>query len=393
MSVGVGEPVASPFRWRLSHRPDTRFGHAAGGVAGVLIVAALVAFVTAIDNDDPQIAGVLLSIVLLVAAVLAGYWQRGPVRSAAVTALVLTFPVLWISAVIGDGEGTGQSDVRLVFILITVSYLVLYLVTWTRGRGVLLGGALFVAASWIVFEVADQPLGFGVSGPFARVGFNEPNPFGTDNSRSVAVVMVLIGLGFLAATAILDRRSRHGIATPFLVVGAIYAIFGAYALGVDADSVYETGVFLAIAGLAIGAAGVFGDRRATSWLGALLLLGGAVTVVAKGTEDSASGGGSEEVFGLFALSAAAVVLLIGMFVARFTHEPVDGGEPVVETPPAPEPSLIAAVPEAPATQAPATEAPAAETPAAEAPTVETPTTPPPTTPPPAEPPPEPSTDS
>ena len=82
MTLDTDAPVASPFRWRLEHRPDTRFGHAAGGVAGALVVAAMVAFVAAIDNDDPQVAGVLLSIVLVVAAVVAGYWhpRPGPVR-------------------------------------------------------------------------------------------------------------------------------------------------------------------------------------------------------------------------------------------------------------------------------------------------------------------------
>jgi hypothetical protein len=364
VTVGVDDRAPSPFRWRIEHRPDTRFGHAAGGVAGALVVAAMVAFVAAIDNDDPQVAGVLLSIVVLAAAVFAGYWQRGPIRSAAVTAIVLAFPVLWIFAVIGDGDRTKASDVRLVFILITVSYLAMYLLTWTRGRGVLLGGTLFVAASWIVYEVADPSSGFGFrgGGPFGGGGLDSSNPFGNDNSRAVAVVMVLIGVGFLAATALLDRRRRHGIATPFLVVGAIYAILGAYALGADMDSVYATGIFVALAGLAIGAAGMFGDRRATSWLGALVLLGGAVTVVAQGTEDSASGGGGEELFGLFALVAAVVLLVIGIFVARTANEPLDGGEPIIDTTPLPEPSLIAAVPDSPAPEAAAAEAPVVEPP-------------------------------
>lgn len=360
MTTDIEERSPSAFRWRLEHRPDTRFGHAAGGVAGALVVAAMVAFVAAIDNDDPQVAGALLSIVVIAAAVFAGYWKRGPIRSAAVTAVVLALPLLWIFTVIGDGNDVARSDIRLVLILIAVSYVAMYVLTWTRGRAVLLGGALFVLASWITFEVADGSTPFslgGVSGPFGRLGTS--NPFGDDNSRAVAVVMVLIGLGLLAATAILDRRNRHGVATPFLVVGAIYAIFGAYALGVDMESVYETGIFVALAGLAIGAAGIFGDRRATSWLGALVLLGGAVTVVAQGTEDSASGSGGEELFGLFALVAAAVLLVIGIFVARMAHEPLDGGEPAVERPPPsePEPALVAAAPETPTIE-PTADAPA-----------------------------------
>jgi hypothetical protein len=366
VTLDADAPVASPFRWRLAHRPDTRFGHAAGGVAGVLVVAAMVAFAAAIDNDDPQVAGSLFSIAVLVAAVFAGYWKRGPIRSAAVTAIVLAFPLLWIFAVIGDGKGVGRSDVRLVFILITVSYVAMYLLTWTRGRGVLLGGALFVAATWLVSEVADDAPRFGISGPFGSSGLDNSNLFGDDGGRSVAVVMILIGVGFLGATALLDRSKRHGLATPFLVVGAIYAIVGAYALGIDtdADHAYAAGICLALAGLAIGAAGIFGDRRATSWLGAIVLLVGAVTVVAQGTEDSATGGGGEELFGLFALIAAAVLLVLGILVARTADEPLDGGEPVPDTPPPPpEPSLIAAVPETPVAETPVAETPATEPPA------------------------------
>src|SRR5262245_65627166 len=112
----------SAFRWRLTHRPDTRFGHAAGGVAGILVVAAGVAFTAAIDNDDPQIPGMVISAVLIVAAVLAGYWVRGPVRSAAVTTVVLAAPALWIFAVFGEGDGIERGDTRLILLLVAASY-------------------------------------------------------------------------------------------------------------------------------------------------------------------------------------------------------------------------------------------------------------------------------
>src|SRR5262249_14275925 len=45
MPAADGPAHESPFGWRLSHRPDIWFGHAAGGVAGVLVAAAVLAFV------------------------------------------------------------------------------------------------------------------------------------------------------------------------------------------------------------------------------------------------------------------------------------------------------------------------------------------------------------
>ena len=160
---------------------------------------------------------------------------------------------------------------------------------------------------------------------------------------------------------------------------------------------YAAGIFVAIAGLAIGLVGTLGHRRATSWLGAIVLLGGAATVVIQGTDDSVSGSGGEEVFGAFALIAAAVLLVIGVLIARVSGEPIDGGEPIpVKEPkpePEPEPALVAAAPAvttetAPeATSAPATTATtetAPETPPTPAEATEAPSAPAPAAPPPVD---------
>ena len=100
------------------------------------------------------------------------------------------------------------------------------------------------------------------------------------------------------------------------------------------------GIFVALAGLAIGLAGSLGRRRGTSYVGAAILLVGAVVVVGKGTSEAASGDGSAAVFGAFALIAAAVLLVVGVLVAHTTNEPIDGGEPAIVKPPAPEPEPV-----------------------------------------------------
>lgn len=375
----------SPFRWRVANRPDTRFGHAAGGVAGLFVVAAIVSFVFAIDDDDPQVAGIAFSILLIAAAIVVGFFVRGPVRSAAITCLVLALPLLWLFAVVGDADDVQRSDIRTILVLVVVSYVAMYVLTWTRGRAVFLGGALFVAANWLIFEIADQdtPFGFGAAEQLQR-GFDSSGTFSVeDNSRTVAIVAVMIAVVLLGAGAILDRRRAAGTATPFLVVGSIYAISGAFALGADIENVYATGIFVAIAGLAIGLAGTLGHRRATSWLGAIVLLSGAGTVVIKGTEDSVSGSGGEAVFGAFALIAAAVLLVIGVLTARVSREPTDGGEPIpVKEPkpgPEPEPALVAAAPAAtevaPETTSETAAMPVAETPPDAGPPPDAPTEP------------------
>jgi hypothetical protein len=352
----------SPFRWRLSHRPDLWFGHAAGGVAGVLVAAAILAFVIEVTDDDATLPGVGFNLLLIAAAVAVGFFVRGPVRSAAVAALVLAIPQFWAFAVVGDGEGIDRGDVRIILLLSVMTYAVFYLLTWTRGRAILLGLALLLFTNWIVFEVADQSTPFGRGTTQVTRGFDGSRGFvGNDDNRTeTGITELILAAVLLGGGVALDHRGRAGAATPLLLVGGLQAVSAAVVLGVDVDDVYATGAFVAVAGLAIGLAGTLGRRRGTSWVGATVLLVGALVVVVNGTNDAVSGrDGAGAVFGAFALVAAAVLLLIGVLVARAADEPLDGGEPIPIPPPAPEPE-----PE-PALVAATTETPTAETPTAE----------------------------
>jgi hypothetical protein len=288
---------------------------------------------------------------------------RGPARSAAVAALLFAIPQVWLFAIIGDGEGVDRGDFRIILLLSVATYVLFYALTWTRGRAVLLGLALLLFTSWIVFEVADQstPFGVGAAAQVQQRGFEGSPAFvgDDDNLTATGITEVLMAAVLLGGAVILDRRGRAGAATPLLVVGGVLAVQAAATLGADAEDVYVVGIFVALAGLAIGLAGSLGRRRGTSYVGAAILLVGAVVVVGKGTSDAASGDGSAAVFGAFALIAAAVLLVVGVLVARATNEPIDGGEPVIEKPPAPEPepALVGAP-----TEDTTAEAPPADTP-------------------------------
>ena len=235
----------------------------------------------------------------------------------------------------------------------------------------LLGVALLLFTNWIVFEVADQPTPLGVA-PVADapVGFAQEFGGSGDNLTESGVVELLMAAVLLGGAVALDRRGRAGAATPLLVVGGVQAVAAASTLGADVENVYAVGIFVALAGLAIGLAGSLGRRRGTSYVGAAILLVGALVVVGKGTSDSASGDGSAAVFGAFALAAGAALLLIGVLVAGATHEPLDGGEPVPEEPPPPDPGpapTLVGAPTAETSQSATAETPAPETSAAETP--------------------------
>lgn len=342
-SGGADGGGRSAFSWRVDQRPDVRFGHAAGGVAGILLAAAVVGFVVEVTDDDPTLPGVFFNLALIAAALFAGTRVRGPARSAGVAAIAIAVPLVWLFAIVGGGSGPERGDFRLIMLLTIACYAVLYVIGWTRGRAVFLGLAVLVAAGWLVFEVADQatPFGFDVAAQVQRHGLDDPGRalggVGRDDSTTqTALTEILIAAVLLGGATALDRRGRAGAATPLLLVGSLYAIGGSMTLGIDVDNGYAAGVFIAIAGLAIGLVGTLGQRRATSWLGAATLLAGALVVIAKATDDVVSGGdGAAAAFGAFALLGAAALLAIGSTVARSFDEPVDGGEPLPTSAPAP----------------------------------------------------------
>jgi hypothetical protein len=151
----------------------------------------------------------------------------------------------------------------------------------------------------------------------------------SDKTTETGLADLVIAVGFLGAAVVLDRRRRAGVATPFVAVGAFYAIVAAVVLADDVGEVALAGVFVAVAALAIGLVGSLGERRGTSWVGAFTLLVGTLVIVVKITIDTVSGSGGAAIYGGYALAAAAVLLAIGIVIARRCGEPIDGDEPTV----------------------------------------------------------------
>jgi hypothetical protein len=333
----MGEVVGSTgprLGWRVERRPRPGFAHVLGAAAGGFAVVGTVAFVVEATSDDPTAPGVALSLVLLAAALLLGLRAPGPIRSACVTAIVLSVPLLWFFAFFGGGS-FGRGEVRGVYLLTLASYLVLYLAGWTKGRAVLLAGVLIFFASWVAFEVADS----GTTGavPFqSEVGTSSGSTtfgsFSTDTagtSDSAAAAALVIGLVFLGTGAALDRRRYAGAATPFVAVGAFETLLGAVVLG-GRDSVLLGGLLAIAAGAVVGLVGGHGDRRrATTWIGVLAVFGGCVAVIADVAPSSAAA------VGAIAFGFALMLGVVAWWLAPVLGEPDDGDDhrPVPTAPP------------------------------------------------------------
>jgi hypothetical protein len=339
----TGDVIAgevSRLGWRAQRRPRPGFAHVLGAAAGAFAVIGIVAFVVELASDDPTAAGVGFDAALAIVAIVVGFFVPGPIRSACVTALVLTIPLVWLFALLGSGN-VGRGDIRVVYLLTLGCYLALYLVGWTRGRAIFLAGALLFFATWATFEVAG-------SGSNSVIPFQSEVSSGSSNSRfgvstdtaslsnasdttdSTAAVALVIGVIFIGAGALLDRRRLEGAATPFIVIGALETIIGAVVLG-GKESVLMGGLLAVAAGAIVGIVGGRGDRRrATTWIGVLVVFGGLVAVLVDISPNSAAGVGG------IALAFALVLGCLAWWLAPVLGEPDDGDErPTSPTDPPP----------------------------------------------------------
>jgi hypothetical protein len=330
----TAEPVrpglAARLGWRAERRPLPGFAHVLGAAAGAFLVIGVVAFVVEATDDDPTAPGVIFNLILIVAAVLLGMRAPGPLRSTCVTAIVLAVPVMWFFGFFGGGAA-GRGEVRGVYLLTLVTYAVLYLFAWTKGRAVFLAGALLVFASWAAFEVSDsnsvvpfQSELSTTSRGSTNFGLSDRSPFVTqdDTTDATATAALVIGLVFLAVGAALDRKRYEGAATPFVAVGAFETLAGAIVLGGN-DSVLLGGLLAIAAGAIVGLVGARGDRRrATTWIGVLAIFGGCVAVLSDIAPDSAAGVGG------IAFGFALVLGSVAFWLAPVLGEPDDGEKPV-----------------------------------------------------------------
>jgi hypothetical protein len=309
--------------WRAERRPEPGFAHTLGAAAAAFAVFAVFFVILEVTGDDATAPGVGFYLLLGIAAFLGGAQMGGPLRAAAVTALVFAVPLVWLFAFVGDGEG-GSGTVRVLYILIILSYLALYLFTWTKGHAVLLGLALFLLVSWVVWEIDTSAGPAPFQDQISNISNRSDAPFDisgnngagekTDETATAALVLGLLYLG--AATA-LDRKKLAGIATPFIAVGGISTVVGSIVLVRD-SSATAGGLTLAVSGAIVGLIGGLGtNRRFSTWFGVLLVVIGLSIVVGDNVHSNLG------TAGVFAALAAAVAVGAN-FIAPKLEEFVDG---------------------------------------------------------------------
>jgi hypothetical protein len=318
--------------WRARTRPASGFAHVLAAGAGAFAVFSVTELVTKIASTNQTAPGILLNLALAVAAFVAGMFLPGPVRSAAVVALVLSTPLIWLYAFFGNGQ-MDAGGLRGVYLLSAAVFLGLYAWQWTRGRAVFLAFSLFFVVSYLEFEVSRQLESGSSATSVPFLGGLLTNPFngpaqspgrvssllstsGFRTGNITATVALVLGVLFLVAAGLLIRRGYKGVATPFLVVGAVEGFAAAATLGPNERSVVLGGLLAAAVGTLLALAGTGNSRRGSVWIGVIAVVVSILAVLADATSDDLGRAG-------YSALVAVGLLFISLVVTHRLHEDQD----------------------------------------------------------------------
>lgn len=289
-------------------RPPPSLGHAAAGVGGALVAAAVVVLgIERWASTGESAQGVVLTLCLLAGSVVAMIRTTPPLAVAAVAASGVAAPA---AAFFLAASGGGFPSIREVAVLAGLLVACLYGVGPWRGHTFHL--ALLVVAGWLLaLTVGD--FAFTRSGGFRTVGDTITGAGGA----SMALGVVYLGLG-----SWLHDEGVRGVATPFLGVATLALPLGAFALLRDRNTVLQGAVLMA-AGAAIAFVGGRCRRRGLTWIGVGIIAFG-VALVPEGVTDSA------------VVAAVLIGALGAALVVVAQRAAALAGEPTVTPPPPPE---------------------------------------------------------
>ena len=409
--------------WRAEHRQTPWLSHAIGAFGGLLAAFGLVliAVETLPDEFDSGWSAALITALGLAGAILVPLVVNKPsVRAGAWVVVALLIPATLIF-VFAPPPFSGFDEIRAIVALTMAGYLTAFLLSFTKGRTVFLALFLILGYAWanaevsglageIDREVTNQNDFFALGSDdfdaqtiafesgfdeddFDRQfdedfdeGYNDPSDLdyyeedylGTDAFYGVSgedktVELGLLGLFFgglcLFGVVRADKKGFGGLAIAGTFIGATGLTNAAIAFGAKTEDLTGGGLIAIIAGLVVGWAGTFGQRRFTIWYGAFLATVGAILISADLSDSTVNDDGDYAalIVGVIFLLVGLAWVTVSILIAKVLKEPANGDDPEDNTDPdeapseppdSPEPASVAAEPTA---QAPAVEQPTVTT--------------------------------
>jgi len=305
---------------RVNRRPEPRFGTALAG-AGVALVV-LGALTVGGDNagdggTGSRLPGILLSLAVVVAGYALSFRARtGALGAAAVAASALALPV-FIGFLTFDNDQVPPLPFDTILLLSALVWAASYVISPARGHNLYLGAALLGTWLWLL-EAIEGLLSY----PFRTAGslfsLSTDNPFlGTRSApdqHTVGGITLVLAVASLVAGAVLDRRGRAGIATPFMFVGLVQLAIGV-ALFSDEWKQPGEGLAAVLLGLVVIWMGAIAGRRLTTWTGAAAVWLGLLLLIDEVLGDSATA------VGVAAMVSGIALVAVAHFVSSAWQEP------------------------------------------------------------------------
>lgn len=221
-----------------------------------------------------------------------------------------------VVAVRGDSYSSSESLAWWPLLLAAAVLVALWIIPGLQGRPFVLGTGLVVLAwgvtSFVGVTTADGPFDFYSS---SRPGSSDLTQFDPHSLlRAASLTAFLVGIAYLLIVLAADWFDWRGLATPFLVAGTISAASGAIGLLLD-PSLAWTLPFVAFA-IGLMLVGVFGQRKASTWIGGLALAPSLIILVTRML------GRSPERIQLTLLWGSAGLLVLAAAVASFIWGPM-----------------------------------------------------------------------
>jgi hypothetical protein len=267
-------------------RPVPRLSIALAGGGGALVAFGIDAAILGDTTSRGRAIGAAIIILCAALFVRLGVTHQPDLMSSAVGAGVIGLGTLG-GAIVAD-----HIDASWAPLVVGLLFLAAWVLPGFRGRPIMLGiGALLMVAA---FGSATASSGAGSTGVLGDVPFS-------DAVGDQQVVFLLAAAVLFALVWWLDRAGYFGVGTSLVVAALVSAFVG---VGEATSNLGDTGatILIVAVGLLVCFVGSHGDRRATTWWGALLTAIGLVGFfVATMTPDSVG-------------STAAVLLVSGLLL-------------------------------------------------------------------------------
>jgi hypothetical protein len=277
---------------------------ALAGAGGLVVGAGILSSATAALGERGTLAALAIVVVVLGYVAVTVLGKRPELRSAGVGAATIGIPALGLAM-----AGTDDVDQTVVVLVIAALYIVAWFLPGFRGRPVLLGLGVLSLASGIATALSSTADCSGEDAFFDERCYSDsllPDEVVRTLGQQGAIYLVLAAV-LLGAVWLHDRRGYHGIGTSFVVPGLLLAFTGASLLATRFDSTGGAALVAAV-GVVVCLVGSHGERRATTWWGAVLATVGVVALVLLAIEPSSEGGVRT------ALILAGAVLIAGPMI-------------------------------------------------------------------------------